>query len=276
MSEPDDARLAAWVETWWQAVQDFCALLDEVPDAQWTTPTDLAGWDVRACAAHTAHLESVLAGRPEETAEVGEPPHVTGLMGLYTEIGVVNRRDAAPADIVAEIREVTALRHEQLLADPPTDPAARPTTIFGGVPWTWETLLRNRPLDVWMHEQDVRRAVGRPGGLDSPAAAHTADYLAEGFGYVLAKKAAAPPGTTAVLDVEGSPTLAFAIGDDGRGRRLPDLPADPTLALRLGREAFVVLAGGRRTAEELGAGAVTVEGDADLGRRVLSVMATTP
>ena len=22
-------------------------------------------------------------------------------------------------------------------------------------------LLRNRPLDVWMHEQDVRRAIGR-------------------------------------------------------------------------------------------------------------------
>lgn len=89
----DRERLAGYVETWWQAVQELTALLEQVPDEQWSTPTDLAGWDVRACAAHTAHLESVLAGNPEETADVGEPPHVAGFMGLYTEIGVVNRRD---------------------------------------------------------------------------------------------------------------------------------------------------------------------------------------
>ena len=275
----DAARLAGYVETWWQAVQDFTALLDQVPDAEWSTPTDLAGWDVRACAAHTAHLESVLAGEPEETADVGEPPHVTGFMGLYTEIGVVNRRDRAPAEIVAEIREVTTRRHEQLLADPPTDPDARPPAIFGGVPWTWEVLLRNRPLDVWMHEQDVRRAVGRPGGLDSRAAQHTADYLIESFGFVLAKKAGAPVGTTAVLDVAGSPTVAFEVvaRDDGktRGRLLPagELPAAATLALRKDRESFVVRAGGRRKPVE---GAVTVEGDRALAERVLSMMATTP
>ena len=48
-----------------------------------------------------------------------------------------------------------------------------------------------------MHEQDVRRAVGRPGGLDTAPAQHTADYLLEGMGMVLAKRAAAPPGLDA-------------------------------------------------------------------------------
>ncbi|GAA5141208.1 maleylpyruvate isomerase family mycothiol-dependent enzyme [Nocardioides marinquilinus] len=269
----DRERLAGYVEVWWGAVTDFAELLEQLPDDAWTTPTDLAGWDVRACAAHTAHLESVLAGRGEETAEVGEPPHVTGLMGLYTEVGVVNRRDRSPAEIVAELREATTLRHEQLLADPPTDASARPPRVFGGVPWTWEVLLRNRPLDVWMHEQDVRRAVGRPGGLDTPAARHTADYLLESFGKVLAKGAGAPPGTTAVLDVEGSTPVAFTVDDDRRGRRLAEPPTTPDLALRLDRESFVVLAGGRRTPP---ADAVRLEGDADLGRRVLDAMAVTP
>ena len=124
-------------------------------------------------------------------------------MSLYTEQGVVSRRDRSPAELVAEIRDATRTRHERLLADPPTDGTARPTPIFGGVPWDWNTLLRNRPLDVWMHEQDIRRAVDRPGGMDSPAAAHVADYLAESLGYVLAKRAGAPPGTTLVLAVEG-------------------------------------------------------------------------
>src|SRR6187397_2323648 len=73
----DRAELAGYVEVWWQAVNDFLDLLEQLPEEEWTTPTDLAGWDVKACAAHTAHLEGILAGNPEETAEVGEPPHVT-------------------------------------------------------------------------------------------------------------------------------------------------------------------------------------------------------
>ena len=76
----------------------------------------------------------------------------------------------APDAIINEIREAATTRHTALLADPPTDgDGASPTPIFGGVPWNWRTLLRNRPLDVWMHEQDVRRAVGRPGGMDTRA-----------------------------------------------------------------------------------------------------------
>jgi uncharacterized protein (TIGR03083 family) len=269
----DREELAAYVETWWQAVGDFLALLEELPEEAWSTPTDLAGWDVRACAAHTAHLEAVLAGDGEETAEIGTPDHVTGAMGAYTEIGVVNRRSTPPAAILAELRDAATRRHEALLADPPTDGAARPAVVFGGVPWDWRTLLRNRPLDVWMHEQDVRRAVGRPGGMDSPAARHTVDYLTEGFGYVLAKRVGAPAGTTAVLDVAGHPAYAVEIGEDGRGRRVTEVPAAPTVALRMDRESFVRLAGGRCAPEP---GAVRVEGDQELGERILDRLATTP
>lgn len=269
----DQERLAGYVEVWWQAIESFTALLEELPEEQWSTPTDLAGWDVRAVAAHTAHLEGILAGAPEETAEVPELPHVTGFMGAYTEIGVINRREKASEAIVAEIRTAAAARHVALQADPPTDGSAKPAVIFGGVPWSWETLLRNRPLDVWMHEQDVRRAVGRPGGMDTPAAQHTTDYLMESFGYVLAKKAQAPAGTTAVLRVEGSEPMAFAVDDNGRGRRLDQLPEAPTVSLAMDRETFLVLAGGRRAA---GPDDVEVAGDEALGERLVSLMATTP
>lgn len=269
----DQERLAGYIDVWWQAVDDFTTLLEELPEEEWSTPTDLAGWDVRAVASHTAHLEGILAGAPEETAEVGEPAHVTGLMGLYTEIGVVNRRGATPDEIINEIRSAATRRHTALLADPPTDGAARPEVVFGGVPWDWQTLLRNRPLDIWMHEQDVRRATGRPGNLDSAAAKHTSDYLAEAFGYVLAKKVGAPSGTTAVLEVGNDVPLGFAVGDTGRGERLDAPPAEPTVRLAMDRESFIVLAGGRRaTAPD----SVRVEGDQELGRRIIERMATTP
>jgi uncharacterized protein (TIGR03083 family) len=268
----DREELASYVALWWQAVNDFVGLLEDVPEEEWATPTDLAGWDVRACAAHTAHLESVLAGNPEETADVGQPPHVTGLMGLYTEIGVVNRRDASADEIINEIREVTTRRHTALLADPPTDGDAKPPVIFGGVPWSWRTLLRNRPLDVWMHEQDVRRAVGRPGNMGSATARHTAEYLAESLGYVLAKKVGAPTGTSVVLDMAGSEPFGFEVGANGRGQRVP-APAAPTVTLHLDRESFVRLAGGRCAPEP---GGVTVDGDQELGRQLLASLATTP
>src|SRR3954468_21078692 len=120
----DREELAGYVEVWWQAVNDFLALLEHVPEDEWTTPTDLAGWDVRACAAHTAHLEGILAGAPEETAEIGEPPPVTGLMGTYPEVRLVNRRDHSADTLINEIREATTRRHSPLLSDPPADAAA--------------------------------------------------------------------------------------------------------------------------------------------------------
>ena len=268
----DREELAGYVDIWWGAVNDFLDLLEEVPEDDWTTPTDLAGWDVKACAAHTAHLESILAGGPEETAEVGEPAHVTGLMGLYTEIGVVNRREASADAIINELREAVTKRHTALLADPPTDGEEKPPRIFAGAPWTWRTLLRNRPLDIWMHEQDIRRAVDRPGGMNSPAARHTAEYLAESLGFVLGKKVGAPVGTSLVLDMAGSAPMGFEIDANGRGRQVPP-PANPTVTLRMDRESFIRLAGGRCAAEP---GKVAVDGDQELGRRVLDALATTP
>jgi uncharacterized protein (TIGR03083 family) len=269
----DQELLAGYVDVWWHAINDFTDLLEELDAGEWDTETDLAGWDVKAVASHIAHLEAILAGNPEETAELDEADHITGLMSMYTEIGVVNRRDASPDAIINEIRAAATARHTALLADPPTDGSAKPPVIFGGVGWDWRTLLRNRPLDVWMHEQDVRRAVGRPGGMDTVAAQHTADYLAETLGYVLAKRVGAPAGTTAVLEVDGGAPLAFVVNDAHRGERLADQPTDPSVCLRMSRESFIRLAGGRCDAEP---GTITVEGDQELGQRVLDAMATTP
>ena len=269
----DAERLATYVETWWQAIGDLTALLDSLPEEAWTVPTDLPGWDVKAVAAHTAHLESLLAGGPDEQADIGDAPHVTSPMSQFTEIGVVTRRDREPTSIVEEIRKATTTRHEQLLADPPTDPTAAAPGLFGLIGWSQQTLLRNRPLDVWMHEQDVRRAVGLSGGMDSAAAKHTADYLSEGFGFVVGKKVRPPAGTTAVLAVEGSPLVAVEVDENGRGQRLPEEPADPTVRLTMDRESFIVLAGGRRAAAP---GAVVIEGDTDLGHAIVANLGTTP
>ena len=267
----DRQRLSGYVDVWWGSVRSFTDLLDDLADDDWRRPTDLPGWDVHACAAHTAHLESVLAGEPEEAPSADPTDGASSLISMYTEQGVVARQDRTPAELVEEIRRAATARYARLLSDPPTDGRAKPTPIFSGVGWDWQTLLRNRPLDVWMHEQDVRRAVDRPGGLDSPAAVHVVDYLSESLGYVLAKRAGAPAGTTLVLRVDGHDPVAFAVDESGRGRRLDDVPTAPTVGLAMDRESFIVAAGGRREP-----GHVVVTGDGELAQRVLDRLAVTP
>lgn len=265
--------LAGLIELWWRAINDFSALLETLGEEHWSAPTDLAGWNVHAIAAHTAHLESLLAGTPHDEVEVGEPAHVTGMLGHFTEQGVVARRDRSPDELITEIRTSATTRHTALMDEPPQDAAAPAPGVFGLIGWTTERLLRNRPLDVWMHEQDVRRAIGRPGNLDGPAAVHTADYLAESLGFVLVKRGGADAGTTAVLEVDGHTPYAVGVDDHGRGHHLEVVPPDPTVRLAMSRETFVLLAGGRRPAEP---GAVELAGDTDLGGRVVAGLAVTP
>lgn len=266
-------ELHAYVDVWWEAVNDLTALLDKIPADAWHTPTDLPGWDVQAVVAHTAHLESLLAGKEHEEVEIGDGAHVRGVMGQFTEQGVVARRDNTPDELLNEIRSSTTARHTQLLADPPTDPSAAATGLFGAIGWDMRTLLRNRPLDVWMHEQDIRRALAMPGGMDTPAAEHTTGCLAASLGFVLAKKAKAAPGTSALLEVEGHGPVSAVVTDEGRGLLLEELPAEPTVGLRTDRESFILLAGGRRRPEP---GRVEVFGDQDLGQRLLDHLAVTP
>ena len=269
----DRERLAGYVDVWWAAIDDFTRLLEKVPAEQWSTPTDLAGWDVHACAAHVAHIEAVLSGAPEETIDLQPSEHVTSLTQAYTEQGVVARRDATPDELINEIRESATKRRTFLLTDPPTDATEMPPRTPGDVPWNWETLLRNRPLDVWMHEQDVRRALGEPGAMDCAAAVHTADYLLEGMAMVLARRAGAPHGSTLVVSVEGHAPAAFGVSDTGRGGALTEVPDQPTVQLAMDRESFVVLAGGRRTPDQV---PVSVTGDRDLAARILAGMTMTP
>ena len=265
-------QLASYVQVWWQAVDDLSTLLEQVAGEDWSTPTDLPGWDVHAVAAHSAHLEALLAGAEHDQVDIGEPAHVRGMMGQFTEQGVVARRGRTPDELINELRSSATTRHTALLAEPPTDPSATAPGVFGLIGWDTLRLLRNRPLDLWMHEQDVRRALGRPGNLDGPAAVHTADYLAESLGFVVGKRVGAPAGTTVVLEVAGHAPYAVAVGDDGRARPA-EVTGEPTTCLAMDREAFILLAGGRR---EPAPGSVAVSGDAELGRRVLAGLAVTP
>lgn len=270
----DQDRLSRYIELWSVAASDVLALLRDLGNEEWRAPTDLPGWDVQAVAAHLAHLESELSGVRQEVLDVPDSPHLNAMSSHHTEAGVLARASSSKDEILDEFDTAVDDRRAQLRDNPPTDATARAPVTPSGLAWDWETLLRNRPLDLWMHEQDIRRAVNRPGGLNSPVAAHTVTVLALGFPFVVGKRVAPPPGTSVVLDVTGvSPVhLAVEVARDGRAVASQVDPADASVRLRMDLETYVVLSGGRRRPDQV---SVEVDGDGELGNRVLDAMAVT-
>jgi len=268
----DAELLAGYIETWKRACADFIALGRTLTPDQLHLATDLEGWDVFDNVAHTAHLEHVLATGEEETIEIEAGPHAKGLTGWYTEQGVIARHGRDIGDVLDELEAAVKSRSADLDAEPPTEGTAMPPRTPGSVPWNNETLLGNRPLDIWMHEQDIRRAIGRPGGYDSPAAAHTIGRLAGGLPLILGKRVAPPAGTSVRIDIpEVGASFAAIVGDDGRAK-LASVEA-PTATITLSPEAFVILAGGRRGPDRVEA---SVSGDEALANAVLNSFAITP
>jgi uncharacterized protein (TIGR03083 family) len=269
----DASSLAELIETWRTAVAEFVALARDVPEDQWNLPTDLEGWSVKDNVAHTAHLEAVLAGAPEETVLVDAAPHIKDIGGFYTEQGVQARRDKDMTALADEIEQSAAARYAVLQADPPTDGASAPPRTPAGIPWNNQTLLSNRPLDVWMHEQDIRRAIGRPGGYDGAPARHAIAKFGGALPMVRGQRVSPPAGTSVRIDVpEAGMSWTAVVGEDGRAAAV-DPVESPTVRITLSAEDFVVLSGGRRTVE---ATSPTYEGDAELGVAVLSHFAVTP
>ncbi|GAA1744342.1 maleylpyruvate isomerase family mycothiol-dependent enzyme [Aeromicrobium alkaliterrae] len=255
-----------YVGAWKQSADAVVELVPTLSAEQLAAPTDCPGWSVHDVVAHLAHLEEVSNGEPEA------PAGISVVASDYTEAGVAARRDVPTADLLAAFREQTATRYA-FLSSTRLDLAETAPVTPAGVPWSWETLLRNRAVDLWVHEQDIRRAVDVPGDLDSLGAQVTTHTFAAGMGFVLGKKVKAPAGTTVRwLVTGGAPvTIELQVGDDGRARRAePGSVADVTLALTA--EAFTVLAAGRRGPADV---PVEVDGDRELADAVLGAMTLT-
>lgn len=270
----DAERLQRHIDLWRSVVAENVALLRELDADDWAKPTDLPGWNVRYVAAHLAHLESELAGNPQKQVHVPEAPHIKSSMSVFTESGPLARADWTTAEIIDELESSAATRDEQLRTMTPLDPTAPGDGFAAAAGWSWETLLSNRVLDQWMHQQDIRRAVGKPGGLAGPGGAHALAVFSRALPYVVGKRVAPPPGTAVVLDVTGEhpATLGATVGEDGRAARLDAMPAEPTVRIGMDFETFIVLSGGRRLPEQVTA---EVSGDADLGNAVLANLAVT-
>ncbi len=255
------------LEQCWHSLGELIGPLTEV---EWKTATDLPGWSVQDNLSHLIGVERMLQGLPATEHRAPAADHVRNPIGEMNEHEIDARRSLSGAAVAAEWRELTALRlHTLHSADEAyfQQPAMTPTG-----PGTTADFLHIRVLDCWLHEQDMRRAVGRPGNLSGPSAELTVDRLTRTIPIVVGKRAATPDGGAVVIDIR-SPAGITGVQrhlvcevHGGRAALVATATAEPLATITLDTEGFVVLAAGRRTADEVSA---QVAGDATLAQRVL-------
>lgn len=266
-------ELDGFIAAWSQTCEDLEVLLTSLDPAEWSLPTDCPGWSVQDVIAHLLSIELALV-------DGTQPSDVVSLDGRsvsswWTEAAVAQYRGQGSDEILAAWQAAISRRRRQLAADPPTDPEADPPHTPGGLPWNNRTLLRNRALDVWVHEQDVRRAAGRAGGMGSLGAALTEAVFVEALPYVVAKRAQAHPGARVALLRSGR-RADLVVDEHGRAHWV-EPAGEPSVTLDLDREALTVLGAGRRQPDDLPATAyAAVTGDTDLGDAILRGWAVTP
>jgi len=252
-------------EAAFRAIDDLCSSLT---DEEWDRPTECPGWSVKDNLSHIIGTESAaFLGRPAPDHVAPEAPWVRNPPGQANEVQVDYRRSRTPAEVLSEYREVVGERTKQLDALTEDDLNAESWTPIGQ--GTVRDFLAIRVMDVWVHEQDMRRAVGKPGGYGNEVAAHAFARHASAMPFIVGKKVAPPEGTTIVFDVEGFAPLAVEMKAPRAG--VVPVPDDPTVTLHMDHETFTRLACGRGDPSDV-AQNVKIEGDEALGQQVAASM----
>ena len=264
-----DVELADNMALVWRSIASLCSSLTE---AQWKTPTDCPGWSVQDQLSHLVGAEAGILGRPVPEHTPPEVDYVKNGIGRRNEVVVDWRRPWPGAKVLEEFQEVTAERLRLLRSMSAEDFAAETDTPIGR--GTVAEFLQIRIFDAWVHEQDIRRAVGQSGHLEGPVAEHSVGRVAMAMAYVVGKRAQAADGATVVFQVTGPAGRSLPIAMEGsRARVLDAAPPDPTVRLTMDVETFTCLGCGRwELAQALEPGRVTVQGDRVLGETIVSQM----
>ena len=276
---PDPAtpqRLHGLVGAFAQTMQAVIDLGHDCGVQDLAQPTECPGWTVHDQISHVVGVESWLEGHKDPWVDMPLYEHIRNDLGKKVEYAVEVRRGRTGAEVVAELENVLAQRLSTL-----RDPMLTDSSVIAGPfgPDLAATVLLLRTFDVWVHEQDIRSALGRPGNLDSPAASVFVSTVMLQLPRLIAKDAGLEPGHIVVIDVTG-PIVArqgvrVEMDEQGRPRghaMLADRQPDGATTISLSTEAFTRRAAGRRSVSDT---AYSVVGDDAIARRVLEALVVT-
>jgi uncharacterized protein (TIGR03083 family) len=268
--------LQPYADAWTHSIDAISELVLPLVEGEWNRRTPCPGWSVRDVVSHVIGLDCEMLGDPRPIHTLPRDLfHVTNDHQRYMEMQVDVRRHHTAPEMTSELEYVVIRRNRQLRNES-RDPG---TKVRGplGTELTLEDAMRSHAFNVWVHEQDLRTALGHPGNLDSPGAHIARDVLLAALPDVVAVKADAPRSSAVVFDVHGPIEFLRTIRVDIQGRgTLESTPAlGPAATLSLDWETYVRLACGRVTPEQA-ADRVKAEGDPALTGAILRNFSVTP
>ena len=262
MSRP--TALIDMLEHTWSSLDSLLSTLDE---AQWKTMTECPGWTVQDTLAHLVSSERGIHGEAPTTHRASNLAHVKNPIGEFNEHEIDARRNLTGAAVFAEWQDIQAKRRKTF-ADADDAYFTREMMTPTG-PGTFADFMHIRVMDAWVHEQDIRRALGKPGNEASPAAEHSLGRFVRSLPMVIGKRAKAPDASVVTVRVTGPVVHTFHIATNGGKAAIIDSAAAATCTISLDSNTYVALCCGRQFYAP-GDARVTITGDTALGERVMA------
>jgi uncharacterized protein (TIGR03083 family) len=263
---PKDRTIAALGEVW----ASLGELLGELTDDQWLLPSPLPGWSVQDNVAHIVGTEAILSGEAGPSIDIDRDAneHVRNDIGAFNEQWVESLRAVAPNDVLSRFRELTGARLaalEQMTVD---EWNAESFTPAGKD--TYGRFMQIRVFDCWLHEQDIRDAVGRPGHETGLAVEVVLDEMSTALGFVVGKKAGAAPGqsVTFALTDGGAVVHELHVEVGERAAVVPALSGPATVVLTMPVGVMTRRCAGRVAPDAL-LDQVAIDGDLALASKIL-------
>jgi uncharacterized protein (TIGR03083 family) len=233
-------------------------LLSELSADDWSAPT-IEGWTVKGLVAHLVAVEEYFGRQlglwPLEIDEALEADH----LGM-TRAFVTAWSDRPAREVLTRWRELTDAITGHLKG---LDRAAgRQPVHFHFLDTSLSTVLITRVFEVWTHDEDIRRATGRPAAPPDAARLRRMSRIAVPslpFGLAMSGMDGAGHTVRVVLTGAGGGTWDQALG-------LGEVAGEPEATIVLDIVDYCRLAAKRRSPDDVNA---IIEGDSDLAERVL-------
>ena len=259
------------LEREWSAVADMFA---GVTEEQYALPTCLPGWSVKDQLAHMAGVEMMLDGVPTPEVDVSHLTHLRNDVASMGEVWVESMRPLPGLEVLERFVAITAARLAALRAMTQADFDA-PSWTPAGPDETYGRFMRIRHYDTFLHEHDVRAALGLA-DRDEPGAVRFAlDETEPALGYIVGRKAGMPPGSRVRIDLTGSVEATYLVEVGQRATVVESFGDDPTVGISLPTMLFFRLTGGRQDPTPHVGTDIALSGDTDLATRLATNLAYT-
>lgn len=255
----------------WAALDQLCAPLS---DEQWATPTCLPGWTVQDVLAHIIGTELMLEGVPAPQVDVSHLTHLRNDIARMGEVWVEDLRSSSGPEVLERFREVTARRGAALDAMDQADFDA-PSWTPVSKDETYGRFMRIRHYDTYLHEHDIRLALGAPDRVDVAAIEAALPEVDGALGYIVGRKAALPDGSVVRIDLTGPVVRTYVVVVDGRAQVVEDPDLEPEVTLAMSDLVFLRLTGGRTQPSDHLGDDLEISGDQSKGLHLASNMAMT-